>query len=892
MQLPIGMSRVLPILVCGLVAGASTGSAWPDIPRLFLLTVLAGWAALAIHATRVGSHALVSTALAGACAVGGVWWAGESWRAAWRPPLRLLFEAVAAEDRREAVLLSPRPPPEDASARMVVLGVLRADASPTASGSTSLALDVEWAGRATSASANRDAATNPAAGGVLLTVNGSLTPEFAREWRAGRRIRATADLRRVARYLDPGVVDQERSLARRGVTLVGTVKSAALVEVVSHGAPYQEAAASIRAFSRRAVQESVGEWGSRAAGIVTAIVIGDRSGLDAEVERALQEAGTYHVIAISGGNIAILAGLMLAAFRVLGVLGRTAMLSAAGSLIVYGFLVGGGASVSRAVLMAVFYFVGRAWDLKGPAMHAWVLAVGLLVLHDPLSVSDPAMLLTFGATAAVMATGQLRLPASVPSVLGMGLSMLLASAATEVVLLPVSAQLFSRVTFAGLLLNFAAIPLMAVTQIAGMLAVPVYLVAPAMAHLAGWVAGCGAEGLVRSADFVKWAPWLTWRVAPPGLLLAGLYCAAVLVAWRLWRSRRSTSPLLPMSIPFVTTPGPLGWRNWPQPASQSFGSQGREKWTASGLAAVLGVCILASLPTAWSHADGRLHVTQIDVGQGDAAFVRFPSGRAMLIDAGGLSAAASFDIGDRVVGPVLRRDGVRALDALVVTHGDADHMGGIAAMLRDFPTRVVWDGVPVPPFEPTRRLRELADRQGVPWMQLQRGDRSLIDGVEIAVLHPPLPDWERQDVRNEDSVVIEVRWRNVSFVFTGDIGRESEPDVARLVAPARMRVVKVPHHGSTTSSTDAFVRALAPDVALVSAGRSNNFGHPSPVVLRRYAEIGTKVFRTDQDGAIECVTDGDTLDVRTFTGRTLHLKSSRALSRVMSSTGGINEGAA
>jgi competence protein ComEC len=251
--------------------------------------------------------------------------------------------------------------------------------------------------------------------------------------------------------------------------------------------------------------------------------------------------------------------------------------------------------------------------------------------------------------------------------------------------------------------------------------------------------------------------------------------------------------------------------------------------------------------------------------------VRFPGGRALLIDAGGLSTAASFDIGDRVVGPVLRRAGVRALDAVVVTHGDADHMGGIASVLRDFPTRMVWDGVPVPPFEPLRQLRERAGRQGVPWMQLQRGDSAVIDGVELAVKHPPLPDWERQDVRNEDSMVIELRWRSVSFVFTGDIGREAEGALSALFAPARVRVVKVPHHGSITSSTDAFIRALAPDVALISVGRANNFGHPSPVVLGRYAAIGARVFRTDQDGAIECSTDGDTLDVRTFTGRLLHV---------------------
>ena len=133
-------------------------------------------------------------------------------------------------------------------------------------------------------------------------------------------------------------------------------------------------------------------------------MIGDRTGLDSDVVRRLQEAGIYHVIAISGGNIALLAGFTLAVFRLAGVLGRAAMLSAATALIAYGFLVGGGASVNRAVLMAVVYFVGRAWDLRGPPLQALTVVAGILVLVDPLSIADPASLLTFGATAAIIAS--------------------------------------------------------------------------------------------------------------------------------------------------------------------------------------------------------------------------------------------------------------------------------------------------------------------------------------------------------------------------------------------------------------------------------------------------------------------------------------------------------
>jgi competence protein ComEC len=654
-------------------------------------------------------------------------------------------------------------------------------------------------------------------------------------------------LRRVARYLDPGVPDQERALARRGVTLVGSIKSGALVEVLARAGPLAETAASVRAFTRRAVADSVGTWSPRAAAIVAAILIGDRTGLDESVERRLQEAGTYHVIAISGGNIAILAALTVAAFRVVGMLGRAAMLSAAGALAAYGYIVSGSASVTRAVLMAVIYFVARAWDLRGPPMQILLLTAAVLVVVDPLSVADTGALLTFGATAGLIATSRVVPLDRVPGLVRPALSLLLATIAAEAALLPVAATVFSRITFAGLLLNFAAIPLMAVAQLAGMAIVPLYAVSVRLARLVAWAAYVGAEGLVRSADLVALAPWSTWRVAPPSPWLIASYYACLVVTIGCWRPPRHTTPPV------------AGGRRYLLRAA------------AIGLA--VSALWLVAPPDLSAHGDGRLHVTFIDVGQGDAALVRLPHGTAILIDAGGLASGATFDIGDRIVGPVLRHEGVRRLASLVLTHGDADHVGGALSVLRDFRPWDVWDGVPVPPSLPMQRLRQEALAMNTRWTTVQRMDRVVFDEVEFAVKHPPPPDWERQDVRNEDSIVLELRWRDVSFVFTGDIGREAEAQLSGQFAPAALRVVKVPHHGSATSSSEEFVHALAPDVAVISAGRSNNFGHPSPVVLNRYREEGAAIFRTDHDGAVSIDTDGTSLHVSSYTGRVLRVAS-------------------
>ena len=269
---------------------------------------------------------------------------------------------------------------------------------------------------------------------------------------------------------------------------------------------------------------------------------------------------------------------------------------------------------------------------------------------------------------------------------------------------------------------------------------------------------------------------------------------------------------------------------------------------------------------------GRLHVTFLDVGQGDSSFVVFPSGSTLLVDAGGLSASSSFDIGDRVVAPVVRDAGFRRIDYIALTHGDPDHIGGAGSIVREFRPREVWEGIPVPRFEPLTALRLAAQADGARWANVYRGDHVAVDGVEVVARHPAPADWERQKVRNDDSLVLELRWRDVSVLITGDIGKTVERDVASAIPPARLRVVKVPHHGSLTSSTVSFLAALHPQIAVASAGRGNHFGHPVPDVLQRYRSIGAEVFRTDQDGAVMIDTDGHSIDVRTFTDRRVSLR--------------------
>ncbi len=836
--------------VTGLFAGAAIGLAAAEHSHT------QAWAAVVLTLTvgatlsRVSrwTPAIFLALLWTAFASGGCLLLVHAWRDAWRPTLRTTFDTIVSSD--DALV-------------GVITGTLRADAARQPQGvSLSVAVDElavqgRASGRRFEALDRRD--VRDVRGGILVSVAGDLAPSMIGTWRQGRRVRMPVRLRRPTRHLDPGVPDEERALARRGTTLVGTVKSGALVEMVAGGRPWTEAAAAVRARVRQTVGAEVGRFGQVSAGVVTAILIGDRAGLTPEVERRLQDAGTYHVIAISGGNIAILAAIMLTLFRWAGVLGRVAMMAAIVGLVAYGAMVQGGASVDRAVVMAVIAFLARAIDHRVDPVHVTVVAAGVLEVIDPLAVADPGFLLSFGATIAIV--GVARLAPTIGSstrhhalsrVARSIIALAIASVAAEVALLPVTAYFFGRVTLGGPLFNLVAVPAMGVVQMAGLLLVAIAPVSTIAATAVGAIAAGAAHVLVASA-VPEWTSAVAWAVPRPSLSAVTAYYVAAACAVATWRRP-------PAAVPFphaflrqrsVRVGSVAVWALW-------------TLWTLWTMTAA--AIAFAPWPSWRVAAEERLRVTFLDVGQGDAALVQMPNGAAWLVDAGGAS-GSSYDMGERVVQPVLLDAGVRRLDTVVVTHPDADHVGGAASVVRAFRPFDVWEGVPVPRWPLRAALRVAAAERGSRWTLVQRDDRAELSGVQVIVHHPTRPDWERQAPRNDDSVVLELRWNQVSLVLAGDIGSDTEAELTERIEPARLRVLKVPHHGSLSSSGEAFLSAVHPDVAVISAGRGNAFGHPAPDVLARYESIGSAVFRTDVDGAVTVETDGARLDVSTFTGR-------------------------
>jgi competence protein ComEC len=681
-------------------------------------------------------------------------------------------------------------------------------------------------------------------GGVGLSVGGAELHERMTDWRAGRTIEAPVVFRRAARYFNDGVPDFERDLALGGTTLFGSIKSGLLVEVTSRGTRGEEAWAHVRVRVRRASERWIARHDPLSGAIVTAILIGDRSGLPNEIRERLQAAGTYHVIAISGGNIAILAGLVVCALWLLGIQGRAAALVTIAVLLTYAQIVTTEASVWRATLMATLYFAARALDHRTSPSHALAVTAAAMVAMQPLDVRDPGFILSFGATVALL-EGARR---SRVRVSGRGprawiVASLSASAAVEIGLLPVTAYLFSRVTLAGLVLNLLAVPAMTVVQAAGMV-VAILDPLAAVAAPAGWLAHGGAWLLVNSARLVEIAPWLTARVPAPPVWLVAVYYVSLAAAGSRHPSLRSIgTPLVAAAALLIAGVHPAG-------------------------------------PTRRVSDTNVLRITVFDVGQAEAILIEPPGSDALLVDAGGSPfGRGGFDVGSRVVVPAVWARGVRSLKALLITHGHPDHAGGAYAVIRDLLPVGVWHGVPVPGDAEAADVLRYAIQRRRHVVQRLAGTEWQVGPVRMRVLHPQEPDWERQRVRNDDSVVLEVAYGNVVALLTGDISAEVERAILPNLTPAPFRVLKVPHHGSRGSSSRELLESWRPHVALISAGRGNTFGHPAPEVLRRLEAVGAHVLRTDLHGQITIETDGQDVRVRTW----LPTASAVEVSRVVAS---------
>jgi len=573
--------------------------------------------------------------------------------------------------------------------------------------------------------------------------------------------------------------------------------------------------------SRTVVHRRVATLFGPRAGLVDALVTGRSGAIEADLRERFAASGLVHILSISGFHMSLLGFWTLLLLGLVGVPPRHAQHLAALLVLAYAAWLGWPPPATRAAALFAVVAVGR--HRQRALRPDGVLGASALVVLalDPLAVVDLGAWLSFAAMAGLLwATRWYRRQVAEPNVVIEGLA---ASVGASLVTAPIAALTIGRVAAVGPLVNLVAIPIAAALMPCLFAALLLAPVVPPVGEAFTAITTVLLAALDRVALFGATLPGAAgsaspgWRAALPWLVLLGL-------AWQALAGNASPREAIRR----------MGW----------------------------GAVIFAWWPLATGMAvrvPGRdeLAVHFLDVGQGDAAVIRTPAGRWLLVDAGPV--LAGHDAGARVVVPFLRRHGARSVDLLVLSHGHQDHVGGAAAVLSVIPVGMVLEpGDPVDDERYLALLDTLASR-GIRWRPVSAGWRVVVDGVAITVLGPPRAASHRTGDLNEDSVVLLVEYREFSVLFTGDAGMVTEP--AWGAEPIAADLLKVGHHGSATATSSGLLAALEARAAVISLGR-NRYGHPAPATLARLRAAGVPVWRTDREGTVTVTSDGRTFRVR------------------------------
>jgi len=555
------------------------------------------------------------------------------------------------------------------------------------------------------------------------------------------------------------------------------------------------------------------------APIVRSLLIADTRGLDPALRDRYADAGLVHLLSISGLHVAIVGGALLLLFSAARLSAMRAAAAAVAVSSLYVLAIGAPPPAVRSVTLFAAAQLARA--RQRPVSPWGSFALGALVpLTDVRTVLDLGWQLSVAGYAAIIVAGRLgrRMPDALDGWRRTLAKELVAGVLTTLVTAPLVAWHFGRLSLVAPLSNLAAGPIVSLLQ------PTLFLVMLLPDWLGAGFVVDAARPLLRAMDGVAGiaasVPGAALPVAPSAFAaaLAGVAAASLLCA---------------------------GWMRAP---------------ARPLIVALTATALLAWMPDGPpSAARGIVELHLVDVGQGDAIALRSPRGRWVLIDAG--RAWTSGDAGRATVIPYLRRRG-GTLAMLVLTHPHADHFGGAASVIRALHPAELRDAAFVEPSAGYREVLATAQREGTRWQRVHPGERFDLDGLELEFLAPDSAWTASLSDPNEASTVVRARYGSVRFLFTGDAEQQEEAwllsnDSAALGA----EVLKVGHHGSSTSTGAPFLAAVRPRIALVSVGRANTYGHPNREVMERLLEAGAAILRTDQLGPIIVRTDGTTLEV-------------------------------
>jgi competence protein ComEC len=705
---------------------------------------------------------------------------------------------------------------------------------------------------------DEDSEHHAAAGLLRVTLGGELPAPVEQ----GDRIEIRSRIRPVNNFNNPGGFDARRRMGYQEIWC-GAFADAAGVVIVEKRAEAGFLGTVDRV--RSAIAGVIDQAGlGRAGPVLKALVMGDPSGIPADVRQAFVRTGTSHILAISGLHISLVATAAFAFFRWAlcrvplllrhGWVRKGAALLTVTPVVGYSLVAGFSPSTQRALVMVIVFLaallVERETDLKNSMAAA---ALAILVVHPP-SVFSVSFQLSFAAVFAIvygMECLNAAFPAPPPPVdrwvrirrwVGMFFAV---SACATWGTLPICLYYFNLASISGLLANCVVIPLM------GYLSVGLGLVGALLGAVSVPVAvACHAlNGLILdpTIGFIEWMaafPLAAVRTVTPSLLEIGLFYALTWAALSLLLRRRAAAPDRVQSSEVVPAGRPRA------------------------ALAILAVCMLVGAADVGYWVFQRfwrndVRVTALDVGQGSSVVVELPGGHTMLIDGGGFADRAIFDVGAAVVAPFLWRNKIRTIDTLVLTHANSDHVNGMIFIADTFQVGSLWSASEAVSHPGYSELLRVCRERGVaqpPFADLAR--HHLFGPARMDVLHPGAGTARRRSDENDNSIVLRVGIGDHAVLLPGDIMHAAEKGLVRS-AGGRLRstVLLAPHHGSRSSSSEEFLRAVAPETVLISCRKRPGSGAPHPSVLERYRALGARVWRTDRDGALQVATDGRRLAV-------------------------------
>jgi competence protein ComEC len=592
-----------------------------------------------------------------------------------------------------------------------------------------------------------------------------------------------------------------------------------------------------------------------------ALVIGDRGGIDDALRQRFALTGMAHLLVISGLHLSFVAMAAFAIARLLfglipgmletGRANKAAALVAAVTVAAYSTIAGHHISTSRALVMVLSYVLAIVADRGREAIASLALAAIVICLMFPGSSADLGFQLSF-ASVTVIVLGMrhflrwwrnnapesirgdagawpYRIPAMVAGACAVSFWAMIGTA-------PLTAFYFNQISFIGLIANVVVVPIMGLCgTVCGLIASLLSFFVPGLAAMmltaGGWML---ALGTWLAGWFLDWP--LSWtRIFTPTIVELAIAYGLIALWLALPRPDRTPLPLPPRPLP-------RGYR--------------------FAFAALLLAAMADAGWWTWDrYFDPDLRIAFLSVGQGDAAVVRFPGSRVMLVDAGG-SFAKGYDPGERIVAPYLWSHKILHVDYLALSHPDFDHFGGFDFIARNFSPNVFWTSGPPRAAPSYQKLLNTLTAAHVRMRSLDGSSAPLkIGGVRLRCLGP---ERDAAGLRNNTSMVLLIGYGSTTVLFPGDIEAAGERALIEAGGGLHATVLKVPHHGSITSSSEAFLGAVNPELAVISLGYLNRFNFPAPDVIARYQALGIDLLRTDLDGEVELYASRDSARIWTY----------------------------